>query len=76
MNGALDAGEMAPEQSREVYYLIAAAVQGSAVSTVMHVAEGDGLAAWRALEERYDSQRVPAKFALLRKLMAEVQECD
>ena len=68
---ALEEGQLTPEQSRDVYYLIATSLEGSAVATILHVAKGDGLAAMRALNERYDSQRVTAKFALLRKMIGE-----
>ena len=68
---ALDRGELDVGQSRDVYYLIAASVGGAAVGTVMHVPEGHGVAEWRALEGRCASNRVSAKFSLLRKLMAE-----
>ena len=37
----------------------------------MGVKKGDGVGAIKALNERYDSQRVTAKFALLRRLMGE-----
>ena len=66
----LDAGTISEAKSREVYYIIASAVEGAAVATVMQGPEGNGLVAWKSLEERYDSKRVTAKFALLRKLMS------
>ena len=68
---ALDSGTLSAEQKYELYYLIASSVEGGAVATVIQAQEGDGAAAWKALEDRYDSKRVTAKFSPLRKLMSE-----
>ena len=76
MDEALQEGQLAPAQSRDVYYLIATTLEGSAVATILHVAEGDGLAAMRALSERYNSQRATAKFALMRKMIGEQRHDD
>ena len=67
---ALDSGELIVQQSQEIYYVIANSLGGTAAATVYHVQEGDGLEAWRSLEARYDSNRVTAKFPMIRKLMA------
>ena len=62
-------GDWTPEQRKELYYMIAQAVSGPAVAIVMDAPRGDGPAAMKALSERYDPQRVTAKFGMLRRIM-------
>ena len=60
--------------SKGVYIIIAKSICGNAVETTIDVPEGDGVGAWKMMEEKYQSNRPTRKYQLLRSVPT--QRCD
>ena len=70
MDGFTDLTSLNDAQSQQLYWMIAAHVNGPAVTIIRSVQEGNGVEALKKLKDRYESSRPAKKFETLNLLFS------